>query len=159
SKGNYTPPEVILDRVRLEFAALAAAGAPPAAGRARVAREDYEGLDLHGERASLRVYRSDGESDSLALELEPAELPRRVIELAPADARRLGVELAPATERILPREVPGLPVASKVWVDDPKSPAPGADAFRWFFFSSNPPWSPTRHSLQAVRDAQRELPL
>ena len=159
SKGNYTPPEVILDRVRLEFAAVTAAGEPPARGRARVAREDYEGLDLHGERSRVRVYRSDREGDALALELEPAELPRRVIELAPADARQLGVELAPATERILPREVPGLPVASRVWVDDPKSPAPGADAFRWFFFSSNPPWSPTRHSLSAVRDAQRELPL
>ena len=29
---------------------------------------------------------------------------------------------------ILPREVPGLAAETKVWVDDPSSPAPGADA-------------------------------
>ena len=39
------------------------------------------------------------------------------------------------------------------------SAAPGADAFRWFFFASNPPWNQTRHSLSAVRTIQRELPL
>jgi isoleucyl-tRNA synthetase len=158
SKGNYTPPEVILDHVRLEFAAVAAAQAP-APGRARVAREDFEGLDLRGDTAKVRVYRADAEADALDLELEPASLPRRVIELAPADAARLRVEPAPADAHILPREVPGLPAARKVWVDDIGSPAPGADAFRWFFFASNPPWNPTRHSLTAVRATQRELPL
>ena len=35
----------------------------------------------------------------------------------------------------------------------------GADAFRWFFYASNPPWNPTRHSLHGVRATQRELPL
>jgi isoleucyl-tRNA synthetase len=158
SKGNYTPPEIILDHVRLEFAVVAAAE-PPAPGRARVAREDYEGLDLRGDSAKVRVYRGGAEADALDIELEPASLPRRVIELAPADAARLRVEAAAEGARILPREVPGLPAAQKLWVDDPSSPAPGADAFRWFFFSSNPPWSPTRHSLSAVRAAQRELPL
>jgi isoleucyl-tRNA synthetase len=57
SKGNYTPPEIILDRVRLEFAAVAADGANPDPGCAIVAREDYEGLDLRGNRAKVRVYR------------------------------------------------------------------------------------------------------
>jgi isoleucyl-tRNA synthetase len=156
SKGNYTPPEIILDRVRLEFAAVSA-GEPPPAGRARVAREDYEGLDLRGDAAKVRIYTQ--ESQPLELLLEPASLPRRVIELAPADAQRLGVEAAPAGSLILPREVPGLEMRRKVWVEDPATPAPGADAFRWFFFASNPPWNPTRHSLGAVRAAQRELPL
>ena len=158
SKGNYTPPEIILDHVRLEFAALASL-APPPRGRARVAREDFEGLDLRGESAKLRVYRDDAPERALELEVEAAALPRRVIELAPADAAELGVEPAPADARILPREVPGLPAARKVWLDDVGSPAPGADAFRWFFYATNPPWNPTRHSLGAVRAAQRELPL
>jgi isoleucyl-tRNA synthetase len=158
SKGNYTPPEIILDHVRLEFAALASADAP-AAGRARIAREDFEGLDLRGDTAKVRVYRGGAQESALELELEPASLPRRVIELAAADAARLGVTLAPPGSRILPREVPGLPATRKVWVDDAGSPAPGADAFRWFFYASNPPWNPTRHSLSAVRAAQRELPL
>ena len=57
----------------------------------------------------------------------------------------------------MPREVPELPPASKLWLEDPSSPAPGADAFRWFFFASNPPWNSTRHSLGGVRALQRCL--
>jgi isoleucyl-tRNA synthetase len=59
----------------------------------------------------------------------------------------------------MPREVPRLPVVNKLWIEDPNSSAPGADAFRWFFYASNPPWNPTRHSLSGVRAQQRELPL
>ncbi len=158
SKGNYTPPEVILDRVRLEFAAVAAV-TPPRPGTAAIAREDYEGLDLSGASARVRVYRGDRPEQSLELELRPEAMPRRVIHLAEADASRLGVRPAGASAHVLPREVPGLAPEAKVWVDDPSSPAPGADAFRWFFFSQNPPWNPTRHSLSGVRAAQRELPL
>jgi isoleucyl-tRNA synthetase len=159
SKGNYTPPEIILDRVRLEFAAVAADGANPDPGCAIVAREDYEGLDLRGNRAKVRVYRADAPPDFRDVELRPGDLPRRVIEISDADREALGVEFAPAGLGTLPREVPGLPAANKVWVEDPSSPAPGADAFRWFFYSSNPPWNPTRHSLHGVRTQQRELPL
>jgi isoleucyl-tRNA synthetase len=82
-----------------------------------------------------------------------------VIHLARSDARTLGVSPAAADAVILPREVPGLAARAKVWVADPASPAPGADAFRWFFFASNPPWNATRHSLGGVRAMQRELPL
>jgi isoleucyl-tRNA synthetase len=59
----------------------------------------------------------------------------------------------------MPREVPDLPDSVRVAVEDPSSPAPGADAFRWFFFASNPPWNPTRLSLTGVRTTQRELPM
>jgi isoleucyl-tRNA synthetase len=159
SKGNYTPPEVILDAVRLEFAAVAASDDPPPAGRARIAREDYDGLDLRGESARVRVFRGDRPGDALELDLVPAKLPRRVIELAEGDARRLGATPAAAGTLVLPREVPGLSPSARVWVEDPNSSAPGADAFRWFFYASNPPWNPTRHSLTAVRSLQRELPL
>ena len=158
SKGNYTPPEIILEHVRLEFAAVASEQAPEP-GTARVPREDYEGLDLSGDSARVRVYRDSAPDEALELELFPAPLPRRVIELASVDAEALGVKVAEAGSLILPREVPGLPETAKVWVDDPSAPAPGADAFRWFFYSSNPPWNPTRHSLSGVRSAQRELPL
>ena len=60
---------------------------------------------------------------------------------------------------MVPREVANLPSTHKVWVEDPGTTAPGADAFRWFFYASNPPWNPTRHSLGGVRSLQRELPL
>jgi isoleucyl-tRNA synthetase len=158
SRGNYTPPEVILDRVRLELAAVEAAEGALEPGRAAVSREDYEGIDLRGSSAAVRV-RAEAGGPELELELRPARLPRRQIQLHPDDAAALGVEPAPADATILPREVPDLPARRKVWVEDPSSPAPGADAFRWFFFASNPPWNPTRLSLGGVRALQRELPL
>jgi isoleucyl-tRNA synthetase len=34
---------------------------------------------------------------------------------------------------------------------------PGADAFRWFFYASSPPWSNTRHSLKNVRMLQKDF--
>jgi isoleucyl-tRNA synthetase len=159
SKGNYTPPEIILDRVRLEFAVVAHGGEAPAAGEALIAREDFEGLDLRGEHAKVRVFRGDAPQHARELELRPSRLPRRVIVLSASDAGALGVVPAAAGARLLPREVPDLPAAAKVWVEDPGSAAPGADAFRWFFYASNPPWNPTRHSLAGVRALQRELPL
>ena len=161
SKGNYTPPEVILDRVRLEFAVAEALadGAVPATGEARIAREDYEGLDLGGSEAKVRVCRGDRPEDSLELVLRPAKLPRRIAVLSPADRRALGVSPAPHGLGTLPADVPRLPADARVFVEDPGSPAPGADAFRWFFFAANPPWNPTRHSLSGVRALQRELPL
>jgi len=160
SKGNYTPPEVILDRVRLEFATVEADGVEGVEpGCAVVAREDYEGLDLRGDDAVVRVYRADAPDDPREIRLRPGALPRRVIALHDGDREALGVEDAPAGTLRLPREVTGLPTERKLWVEDPSSPAPGADAFRWFFYSSNPPWNPTRHSLHGVRTQQRELPL
>lgn len=161
SKGNYTPPEVILDRVRLEFAVVEAdaSGASPAVGEARIAREEYEGLDLGGAEAKVRVYRGDDEANAIDVVLRPAKLPRRVVVLSSQDRSRLGVVPAEHGLETLPADVPRIARDSKVFVEDPSTPAPGADAFRWFFFAANPPWNPTRHSLSGVRALQRELPL
>ncbi len=161
SKGNYTPPEVILDRVRLEFAVVDAAsdGSAPPEGEARIAREDYEGLDLSGAEAKVQVYRGDSSGRSQGLLLRPAKLPRRVIVLSPADRSALGVSPAPNGLSTAAADVPRLAADSRLWIEDPSSPAPGADAFRWFFFAANPPWNPTRHSLSGVRALQRDLPL
>ncbi|NNL65838.1 MAG: isoleucine--tRNA ligase [Myxococcales bacterium] len=158
SKGNYTPPEIILDRLRLEFAVVDAGEGPPA-GRARIGREDYEGMDFGGDHARVRVYRGDAEDAFVDLELEPAKLPRRVIELSPADRETLGVTPTERGRDTKLGEVPGLPASEKVFVEDPTTPAPGADAFRWFFFAANPPWNNTRHSLSGVRALQRDVPL
>jgi len=145
--------------VKLEFAVVDAGEEGPPAGRAVIAREDYEGMDLRGESAKVRVFRGDAPGNLLDLELVPGRIPRRVIHLSAEDSSALGVEVAAADVGIMPREVPGLPAVAKVWVDDPGGSAPGADAFRWFFYASNPPWNATRHSLAAVRSIQRELPL
>jgi len=159
SVGNYTPPEVILDDVALEFAVVSAGEDAPPPGRAFIAREDYEGLDLRGDGTPARLWRDDLPEAVRELEVCPGRLPRRVVHLSEEDARALAVEPAPSGSEILPREVPGLSPPAKVWIEDPTSSAPGADAFRWFFFASNPPWNPTRHSLSAVRSVQRDLPL
>src|SRR5262249_58835630 len=59
--------------------------------------------------------------------------------------------------RVLPNDVPRLPEAERVYIEDPSAPAPGADAFRWFFYASSPPWTNTRHSLTNIRAFQKEF--
>jgi isoleucyl-tRNA synthetase len=161
SKGNYTPPEVILDAVRMDFAVTDAASAglkgAAVAGQATICREDLEGLDLQ-DGASVRLYRPDRASETGASFKVVAGkgMRRRVVVLHPDDLGRLGATLT-ATKDVKPVEVPRLPVAERVTIEDPASSAPGADAFRWFFYASNPPWSNTRHSLANVRALQKEF--
>ncbi len=161
SKGNYTPPDIILERVRMDFAAFDAAGKglTLAKGEAVIAREDYEGLDLTGESASVLVYLKEGEA--LKLKLRPAtnkeKLPRRVVGLHAEDIASLGVTPSPTALETKPSDVPFLPLGQRVLVEDPSASAPGADAFRWFFYAASPSWTNTRHSLTNVRLEQKEF--
>ncbi|WP_437321901.1 isoleucine--tRNA ligase [Sorangium sp. So ce385] len=161
SKGNYTPPEVILERVRMEFAAVRAAevkGAQPKDGVALIAREDYEGLDLTGDAAKVRMYRADREAQPVAMELRPQKgMPRRIVALSEADIDRLGLTPGQGALSVMPNDVPRLDQAERVTIEDPSTSAPGADAFRWFFYASSPPWTNTRHSLTNVRALQKEF--
>ncbi|MGO9713474.1 MAG: class I tRNA ligase family protein, partial [Polyangiaceae bacterium] len=163
SKGNYTPPEVILDRVAMDFAVTDAASAglkgAPALGQVTICREDMEGLDLQ-EGAHVRVYESSEHANALNAHTFKVAvgkgMRRRVVVLADHDLSRLGVALT-STRDVKPVEVPRLPADERLTIEDPSSPAPGADAFRWFFYASNPPWSNTRHSLSNVRALQKEF--
>ncbi len=162
SKGNYTPPEVILDGVRMEFAVVRASevkGLDAAIDDAYVAREDYEGLDLTGESALTAIYvGNDGDGDVKATALKPTKhLPRRVVALSDEKIARL--HLTPKTDAlsVLPNEVPRLAPTEKVWIEDRTTQAPGADAFRWFFYAASPSWTNTRHSLSNVRLEQKEF--
>jgi isoleucyl-tRNA synthetase len=165
SKGNYTPPEVILERVRMEFSAFSATTEPKTAGAvagvALIAREDFEGLDLRGESAKVVLYRADRahhEDEHVKLELRPHKgLPRRVVGLVAEDLARLGLVPGEKAIAVKPNDVPGLPQVERVFIEDPATPAPGADAFRWFFYASSPPWTNTRHSLTNVRDTQKDF--
>jgi isoleucyl-tRNA synthetase len=164
SKGNYTPPEVILERVRMEFAAVSSEKAGVAAARdgvAFIAREDYEGLDLAGDSAKVKLYRGGGEGEAVTLELRPStgskRLPRRIVALSPGDLDRLGLSPGEGALSVMPNDVPRLPREQRVFVEDPATPAPGADAFRWFFYAASPPWTNTRHSLTNVRAYQKEF--
>jgi isoleucyl-tRNA synthetase len=158
SKGNYTPPEVILERVAMDFAVVDGAelGLVAAPGTALIAREDLEGLDLNP-GAAVQLHAGGA---TLSVQLQPGKrLPRRVIVLDEACVQELGVKPNGRGLQVMPVEVPRLPAVERVRVENAAMPAPGADAFRWFFLASNPPWNSTRHSLGNVRSLQKEFPL
>ncbi|MBK7582338.1 MAG: class I tRNA ligase family protein [Myxococcales bacterium] len=158
SRGNYTPPEIILDRVRMEFGVLAEAhGAVAADGEALIAREDLEGMDL-ADGAKVVVYRADAPNDKRSVTLKAQKkLPRRVVLLSQGDRAALGAEPIRTGLQTMPVEVPRAVSAERVMIEDESTPAPGADAFRWFFYAASPPWSNTRHSLSNVRLLQKDF--
>jgi isoleucyl-tRNA synthetase len=158
SRGNYTPPEIILDRVRMDFAVLGEApGIEPQPGAVLIAREDLEGMDLE-ENAHIVAYPPGRENDGVQLRvIGHKKLPRRVALLTPEDRTRLGLGITKTGLETRVVEVPRLPANERVTLEDPNTPAPGADAFRWFFYASSPPWSNTRHSLGNVRLLQKDF--
>lgn len=158
SRGNYTPPEIILDRVRMEFGVLESVKDTHGTdGEALIAREDLEGMDL-AEGARVAVYRGDGGGERLELAVRAEKkLPRRVVLLSAGDRERLGARPITTGLGTQPVEVPRAPVQERVFLEDESTPAPGADAFRWFFYAASPPWSNTRHSLGNVRLLQKDF--
>ncbi|WP_141324500.1 isoleucine--tRNA ligase [Myxococcus sp. AB025B] len=159
SKGNYTPPEIILDEVRMDFAVLTAAeaGVPGEPGVALIAREDLEGLDLV-EGAKVQVFRPDRPDVLVTVTVKAhKKLKRRVVLLGPAEHEKLGVAPSAKGAGVMPVEVPRLAASERVTVKDPNAKAPGADAFRWFFYAASPTWSNTRHSLANVRLLQKDF--
>jgi isoleucyl-tRNA synthetase len=154
SKGNYTPPEIILDKVAMEFAVLGDDNTKQ--GVALIGRDDLEGLDLQ-EGSRVLVYRADVRDQAVELVLQVGKkLRRRLVVLHADDRAKLGV-LPTSTVDVPPVGVPRLPAEERVVIEDPLTPAPGADAFRWFFYASSPPWSATRHSLSNVRALQKDF--
>ncbi len=161
SKGNYTPPDAVFDRVAQEFAVVTAeqCGLEAAPGTAWIAREDLEALDLNP-GAHMKVYCQGRPDCSLILEMHPGKgMPRRVIMLDAADRTVLGAKVNKKGRDIGPNEVMWLDPSERVLVESPVPAAPGADAFRWLFLAGNPPWSQKRHSLGFVRTIQKEFPL
>jgi isoleucyl-tRNA synthetase len=164
SSGNYTPPDLILDHVRMEFAPISSdrvkelqGTKPQRAGEALVGPDDLDGLDLQ-ENAEVTLYRAWEPDQKRPVKLRiHKKLRRRVILLHEDDRRALKLEFAKPD--VKPSEVPQLPQDQRVMVEVEGIPAPGADAFRWFFYASNPPWNSTRHSLSNVRGLQKEMPI
>ena len=153
SKGNYTPPDVIMSEVALDFAVLEGdAINAEKVGCVQIAREDLEGLDV-AEGAEVQL---TGPAGTARLKVQVAKkLRRRAAIVAATDRAALGV-VPTARPDVKVVDVPWLPEGERVRVLDPSTPAPGADAFRWFFLAGNPPWSNTRHSLGNVRMLQKE---
>lgn len=160
SVGNYTPPEVILEKVAMDFAVIDAQALGlkvPERGTLFIAREDLEGLDLQ-EGAKVVVSRPDApeERETMVLKVE-RRLPRRVALLCEEDISSLGVEMSAQEMDVKVVEVPRLSAKTRLTIEDPTTPAPGADGFRWFFYASSPPWSNVRHSLSNVRAMQKDF--
>jgi isoleucyl-tRNA synthetase len=158
SKGNYTPPDLVFDRVGMEFAILAEAkNVTPEKGVAFIAKEDLEGMDLQDGAKILLGPSADAPTAPAKPMVARAGkgLQRRVAILHPDDLAAFQLVAMPKPD-IKPSDVPTLPAQQRCAIDDPTTPAPGADAFRWFFYASNPPWSNTRHSLANVRALQKE---
>jgi len=156
SKGNYTPPEIILDEVKMDFAVVDAKRygvEVPNEQTAVICNEDLEGMDL-ASGATVQI-RSFAFADDFVLN-GMKKLPRRVILLHETALRKLGV-LPTSMKDVKPAEVPRLDREERVTVKDLGTTAPGADAFRWFFYAASPPWSATRHSLSNVRALQKEF--
>ena len=136
SKGNYTSPNLVL-RGRTQIRALPDDAIP--VGSMGMKKTQLASLDLP-KGTTLRLA---ADLDRPGRELLPvrADVPgKETVSLNPEDLAHCG----------LPAE------GGKVWLFLHQDP-PGADAFRWLFCSSNPPWSSTRLSLRAIREGQREF--
>jgi len=157
SRGNYTPPEVILERVEMDFAVLEETCGGEGSWTVAIAPEDLEGMDLAAGTVVDVSCRARPELHVQAVISGKKGLPRRVVALSPGLAEHLGAHPASTGLDTRPVEVPRLPPEQRVTIWDTHTPAPGADAFRWFFYSASPPYTNTRHSLKNVRSAQREF--
>ncbi len=137
STGNYTSPNLVL-RGRMKMAVVP----DPALERGQVGMVEAAVRSIglgRGER--LRVSRDeDGGPESMEVTLLAGpSRGKETIAMHPDDMAALGIEGA-------------------CWLHAPFEP-PGADAFRWLFYASNPPWTNTRLSLRAIREGQREFHL
>ncbi|MBN1336237.1 MAG: isoleucine--tRNA ligase [Deltaproteobacteria bacterium] len=133
SKGNYVPPDLIIlgrTRYRLE------PDASLTPGEVGLMAAQVQSLDLAAGATIDLSATEDG--------------PRR-----PFRVRKAEVTVK-ETLHIHPDDIAALGARDAAWLHAPFDP-PGADAFRWLFYASSPPWTNTRISLRAIRDAQREF--
>ena len=131
SKGNYTSPDlVMLGRMTLDVVL----DETVKAGTVGFMPAQVKSLGF----GPGEGFRAEGPSGSLQLEVASCDFKvKDTVHLNPNDAGSLGV-------------------SSRVTLHAPFE-APGADAFRWLFYASNPPWANTRLSLRSIREGQREF--
>ncbi|TNE89122.1 MAG: isoleucine--tRNA ligase [Deltaproteobacteria bacterium] len=138
SKGNYTSPDLVL-RGFTHQVALPDPQLKP--GQVGLKSEQVKSLDLA--KHELIRLAAEGESDEVSCRVVAADVDPRVkdtVHMHPDDLAAIGLP----------------PEGGRVRFTMPIDP-PGADAFRWLFCASTPPWSNTRLSLRAIRDGQREF--
>jgi isoleucyl-tRNA synthetase len=138
SAGNYTSPDLVL-RGRMRQKLVADPGLRP--GTLGMVKAGVKSIDLNpGERLSASVDEHPGDAPTLAVE--------------PVAGGPYGKD----TVALHPDDIAAIGLGDHVWLTAPFEP-PGADAFRWLFYASNPPWNNTRISLRNIREGQREFHL
>ncbi|MCB9762940.1 MAG: isoleucine--tRNA ligase [Alphaproteobacteria bacterium] len=131
SKGNYTSPDLVMKGEVLQGVVADDTLQP---GQLGLKQAQVRSLNLGPKEPMTAV----GGGTELALEVVSVEVRGKdTVHMHPDDIAALGCE-------------------GKVLLRAPFDP-PGADAFRWLFYASNPPWSNTRLSLRAIREGQREF--
>ena len=138
SKGNYTSPNLVFrGKVRLDALPVESLKR----GQVGLKKDQVRGLEI-SPKERITISTDEAGEHGLPMKLTDCDLGNKkdCCGLHPDDLEALG----------LPRE------GGKAWFRVPFE-APGADAFRWLFCVSNPPWSNTRLSLRAIRDGQREF--
>jgi len=135
SVGNYTSPQLVLTgKMPLRYVL------DPAMPRGVAGMSDaaVRSIDL-GADERMRLS-PDGSGGGLPVALKGWKAGKETVVLNPEDAAAAGLS------------------EGRCFLVAPFEP-PGADAFRWLFFASNPPWNNTRLSLRAIREGQREFHL
>ena len=134
SLGNYTSPHLVL-RGRMQQRYVLDETVPR--GSVGMVEAAVRSIDLaSSERMTLCV---GPEAEGLPVKLVKwRHLGKETIALHPEDAAAAGLS------------------EGSCWLRAPFE-APGADAFRWLFYASNPPWTNTRLSMRAIREGQREF--
>jgi isoleucyl-tRNA synthetase len=131
SKGNYTPPDLVL---RGEMIMAVAPDSKLARGALGMKQAQVKNLNLTADERMTAVGKTGKTLELKVVEADVAV--RETVHLHPDDIAALGLD--GTVELKAPFE------------------ALGADAFRWLF-SSTSPWTNTRLSLNALREGQREF--
>lgn len=139
SSGNYTPPDLVLEG---DFVLTVCDGkklaSEPAEDAVILLPPQVKTLGVP-EGTKIWLSRVDDPGRRFEATLAAGAVAKDAVGLGSAARQALGVE-------------PGHAVRVHVLADPP-----GADAFRWFFYSAGPPWNNTRNSLRAIREQQNEF--
>ncbi len=139
SSGNYTSPDLVLEgEFQMTVASEQRLKTPPAEDAVVFLSAQVKTLGLP-EGAKLTLRSVDDPSRHAVASIASGPAGKEAVVLGSSIRAALNVE---AGDRV-----------SVHVLDDP----PGADAFRWFFYSAGPPWNNTRNSLRAIREKQNEF--
>ena len=141
SVGNYTSPNLVL-RGRMKMRIVPDDTLQP--GTIGLVKTAVRSIDL-GKSERMRMSKEEP--------VPGADLERLEVQLK-GRKQSYGKE----TIGVHPDDIARLGLDGECWLQAPFQP-PGADAFRWLFYASNPPWTDTRLSLRAIREGQREFHL